>query len=97
MDYNKSGAAKAGKNAPRHSEHNAYGTNKKPFGARPTKQDLLARMKKAGQPDKTEAGRANRWIFPPIPPTISPSTRRTENPCAVPKISTVEPVITVSP
>lgn len=53
MDYNKSGAAKAGKNAPRHSEHNAYGTNKKPFGARPTKQDLLARMKKAGQPDKT--------------------------------------------
>lgn len=52
MDYSKSGGAKAGKNKPRHSEHNAKGTQKNPFGQTPTKAELLARMKAAA--DKTK-------------------------------------------
>ncbi len=54
MDYAKSGAAKAGKNAPRHKEHNAYGTRKVPFGARPSKEELLARMKKAADDKRAD-------------------------------------------
>ena len=56
MDYKAAGAPKLGKNAPKHSEHNAHGSTKKPFGQRPSKEELLARMKaaaeakKAGQP-----------------------------------------------
>ncbi|MEN9011559.1 MAG: hypothetical protein ABF241_05790 [Yoonia sp.] len=47
MDYKAAGAPKKGKNAPKHAEHNAHGSKKKPFGARPTKEELLARMKAA--------------------------------------------------
>lgn len=47
MDYGKSGAAKAGKHAPRHSEHNAKGSAKNPFGKQPPKAELLKRMKEA--------------------------------------------------
>ena len=47
MDYGKSGTPKAGKNKPRHKEHNAKGTERNPFGRRPPKADLLARMKAA--------------------------------------------------
>jgi len=47
MDYGKSGAAKQGKNKPRHNEHNAKGSEQSPFGQRPSKADLLARMKAA--------------------------------------------------
>lgn len=47
MDYKASGAPKMGKNAPKHVEHNATGTKKKPFGASPSKAELLARMKAA--------------------------------------------------
>ena len=47
MDYGKSGAPKKGKNAPRHSEHNAKGSEKNPFGDRTAKAELLARMKAA--------------------------------------------------
>lgn len=47
MDYKAAGAPKFGKNAPKHNEHNARGSNKNPFGARETKAELLARMKAA--------------------------------------------------
>lgn len=45
MDYKKTGGAKPPKGQPRHSEHNAYGTDKTPFSKRPGKAELLARMK----------------------------------------------------
>lgn len=47
MDYKAAGAPKLGKNAPKHAEHNAHGSRKKPFGQRPSKAELLARMKVA--------------------------------------------------
>ncbi|MGL4278725.1 MAG: hypothetical protein ACRCS0_00030 [Albidovulum sp.] len=47
MDYAKSGNAKSGKNTPRHSEHNAKGSEKNPFGKQPPKAELLKRMKEA--------------------------------------------------
>ena len=34
-----------GKKKPRHNEHNAKGSEENPFGQRPSKADLLARMK----------------------------------------------------
>lgn len=43
-----------GKNAPKHVEHNAHGTEKKPFGQRPSKEELLARMKAAAEAKKAE-------------------------------------------
>ena len=47
MDYGKQGTPKMGRNAPRHSEHNAKGTDKNPYSKRETKAELLERMKKA--------------------------------------------------
>jgi hypothetical protein len=52
MDYNASGNAKAGKNTPRHSEHNAKGSEKNPYGSKATKAELLARMKAAVEAKK---------------------------------------------
>lgn len=52
MDYSKSGGAKQGKNTPRHSEHNAKGSEKNPFGKIETKAELLARMKAAAEARK---------------------------------------------
>ncbi len=49
MDYGKSGNPKLSKGAPRHQEHNAPGSEKAPFGKRPSKADLLARMKAAAE------------------------------------------------
>lgn len=49
MDYGKSGTAKAGKNAPRHVEHNARGSDRNPFGKQPPKAELLKRMKEAAK------------------------------------------------
>jgi hypothetical protein len=49
MDYSKSGGAKASQNAPRHSEHNAKGTAKNPFGAAPDKASLVAKLKAAAE------------------------------------------------
>ncbi|MEI4484995.1 hypothetical protein V8J36_02245 [Frigidibacter sp. MR17.14] len=49
MDYKKSGGAPADKNTPKHSEHNAKGAAKNPFGAREDKSALLARMKAAAE------------------------------------------------
>lgn len=46
MDYGKQGAAKVAKKGPKHNEHNQYGSAKTPFGSRPSKEELLARMKK---------------------------------------------------
>ncbi|MFD0859125.1 hypothetical protein [Roseovarius aquimarinus] len=51
MNYKAQGAPKLGRNAPRHTEHNAPGSQKDPFGKRgkerPGKAELLARMKAA--------------------------------------------------
>jgi len=56
MDYSKSGGAKIGKNAPRHAEHNAKGSDKNPFGAGGnTKAELLARMKAAAAARKADS------------------------------------------
>lgn len=44
-----------GKNAPRYSEHNAKGTDKNPYGAQPTKAELVARMKAAAEAKKAAA------------------------------------------
>lgn len=52
MDYKAAGAPKMGTNAPKHQEHNAHGSSKKPFGQRPSKADLLARMKAAAEAKK---------------------------------------------
>ena len=52
MDYNAAGAPKMAKKDPKHEEHNAPGSKKKPFGARPDKAELLARMKKAAEEKK---------------------------------------------
>ncbi len=56
MDYKAAGAPKGPKGQPRHSEHNAYGTQKTPFSKRPDKAELLARMK--ANADKAKAGKA---------------------------------------
>jgi len=47
MDYKDAGAIKKGSNKPRHSEHNAKGSRKNPFGKSEGKAELLARMKAA--------------------------------------------------
>lgn len=49
MDYKAAGAPKQGKNAPRHNEHNARGSQKNPYQRKDTKAELLARMKAAAQ------------------------------------------------
>jgi hypothetical protein len=53
MDYKAAGAPKLGKKAPKHQEHNAHGSRKKPFGAREDKAVLLERMKKAAEEKKS--------------------------------------------
>ena len=52
MDYKAAGAPKLGKNAPKHAEHNAYGSTKTPFNKRPSKAELLAKMKAAAEAKK---------------------------------------------
>lgn len=54
MDYSKSGNADLRKVGPKHVEHNQHGTAKKPFGSRPSRDDLLARMKAAAEAKKAE-------------------------------------------
>jgi hypothetical protein len=54
MDYNAAGAPKKGKNAPKHTEHNIHGSTKKPFGQRPDKAELLARLKAAAEAKKAQ-------------------------------------------
>lgn len=54
MDYTKTGGPKGGKNMPPHSEHNAKGSDKNPYGARPSKADLLARLKAAAEAKANE-------------------------------------------
>ena len=54
MDYSKSGASKQDKNKPRHSEHNAKGTDLNPFGQKASKAELLARMKAAAEKKKKD-------------------------------------------
>lgn len=52
VDYSKHGVPKKGSNKPRHSEHNAKGSEKNPFGKTQTKAELLARMKAAAEERK---------------------------------------------
>jgi len=54
MDYEKSGSAKAHKNAPRHAEHNAYGTDKTPYAGKSPKADLVAKLKAAAEAKKAK-------------------------------------------
>jgi hypothetical protein len=54
MDYGKSGPRNKTKGAPRHAEHNAPGSTKRPFGTEPDKADLIARMKAAAEAKKKE-------------------------------------------
>ena len=55
MDYGHTGGPqKRGKNVPRHSEHNAKGTEKNPFGKNATKAELLERMKAAAAAAKKQ-------------------------------------------
>lgn len=48
-NYGTSGARRRVKNQPRHSEHNAKGTEKNPYSKRETKAELLERMKAAAE------------------------------------------------
>lgn len=52
MNYGKSGNPKPGKHERPHQEHNAKGTAKNPYDARPSKENLLARMKAAAESKK---------------------------------------------
>lgn len=52
LDYSKSGSVKPQKNAPRHAEHNAYGTAKTPFGGTSPKAELVAKLKAAAEAKK---------------------------------------------
>ncbi len=52
MDYKAAGAPNMGKKGPKHEEHNAHGSKKKPFGQRESKAELLARIKKATEAKK---------------------------------------------
>lgn len=45
MDHKAIGAPKKGGKIPRHKEHNAPGSEKNPFGKRPSKEALVARLK----------------------------------------------------
>ncbi|WP_420003517.1 hypothetical protein [Arenibacterium sp. LLYu02] len=54
MDYGKSGAAKGAKNTPRHSEHNAKGSDKNPYNKQTSKAELLQRMKAAAEKQKKD-------------------------------------------
>jgi hypothetical protein len=56
MNYGKSGRPKSAKSAPRHAEHNARGTKANPFGDRPAKAELVARMKAAAEEAKKTEG-----------------------------------------
>ena len=51
MDYKKSGAPKGPKGTPRHLEHNAFG-GKAVGNKRPTKEELLAKMKENAEKAK---------------------------------------------
>ena len=55
MDYSKMGGARDPKGAPRHDEHNRKGTAKNPYGAKPSKAELLARMKAAAKATQKDA------------------------------------------
>ncbi len=52
MDYGKSGSPKVGRGTPRHTEHNAKGTQKNPFGKPAPKPELLARLKASSEAKK---------------------------------------------
>lgn len=54
MDYKAAGAPKPAKGQPRHTEHNAFG-GKKVANKRPTKEELLARMKANAQKAAAQA------------------------------------------
>jgi hypothetical protein len=56
MDYGKSGAAKGGRNAPKHVEKSAPGGEQNPYGKPVAKAELLARMKAAAVA-RAEAGK----------------------------------------
>lgn len=52
MDYSKSGNPKLAKDGRRHVEHNQKGQAANPYGRKPNREDLLARMKAATEKAK---------------------------------------------
>ncbi|WP_294608641.1 hypothetical protein [Roseovarius sp.] len=54
MNYKAQGAPKKGNNAPRHKEHNQPGGPKNPFGARQSKEELIAKLKKQAEKKKSD-------------------------------------------
>lgn len=59
MNYKAQGAPKMGRNSPRHSDDNTPGSDQDAFdkrsGGRPSKAELIARMKKA-QDERSKEG-----------------------------------------
>ncbi len=55
MDYKAAGAPKKGNKIPRHKEHNAPGSDKNPFGKRPSKDELVARLKAKAEKTSKES------------------------------------------
>ncbi|MGR3760544.1 hypothetical protein ACUXV3_10500 [Roseobacteraceae bacterium NS-SX3] len=55
MDYSKTSGPRMGSNKPRHSEHNAKGSKKNPFGKKDDKSALLERLKAAAEKAKKES------------------------------------------
>ena len=59
MNYKAQGAPKMGRNSPRHTDNNAPGSDQDAFdkrsGGRPSKAELIARMKKA-QDERSKEG-----------------------------------------
>ncbi len=54
MNAKTTGAPKKGNKTPRHTEHNARGTEKNPYARKETKAELLARMKAAAAARKAD-------------------------------------------
>jgi hypothetical protein len=52
VDYGKTAAPQKSKDKRRHEEHNAKGTAKNPYGERPARTDLVARLKAAAEARK---------------------------------------------
>ncbi len=55
MSYKAAGTSKKGSKSPRHKEHNAPGSDKNPFGKRPSKEELVARLKAKAETSAKES------------------------------------------
>ena len=53
MDYSKSGGQRGPKGAPKHREHNAWGSDREQQGGRASKEELVERLKAAARKTDT--------------------------------------------